>query len=742
MKEKATMRIKRYINKDGPTVSVVSNHIIEKDGCIYRDDQGDGKLTIYKDWHHDPQERAEDLVKQLSVEEKIGQLFLNSWKMGIEQEEEYRDETGLLDEKTVEKGSSIFGVNYQPGTTEMMKSNHVRHFILRSNPKPDELADWINEMNGLAEEDEHFIPVEIISNSRNENGEVVFGMNEATGVFATYPGTLGIAAAIKGTSIDVIDNFADCIRHSWDSTGMKKGYMYMADTMTDPRWQRTYGTFGEDTELITEIFDHLIPGVQGSDHGVTSDGVALTTKHFPGGGARENGFDPHYQQGQWNVYATEGSLQKYHLPPFVHAVKHHTASIMPYYAKPAKAKSAEQCDMNGNPIEWEARGFAYNHMFIDTILRNQLGFDGYVNSDSGITQMMSWGVEDLEICERVGLGVYTGVDIISGSYDLKDAKEAYDRHYNGYYDTHPVPEGYTVDQITLSDELLDRAVTRTLKEMFALGIYDNPYRDPQKAVETVQTKKYWDDAWQAHLNSVVLLKNQDVLPLTKDKLANKKVYAACFHQQEQQSIQATEELKNMMGQYEAALTDNPDEADYAILFVVPKSGAYFSATKGYLELDICDGKETVNVNPDGTPSKETHMETTLHDVAKIREIYETVHSHGGKVISNINFTLAWEVGNVEQYSDALLAGFDTYVQATLEVIFGHHTPVGRMPITLPRNDDVIKVAEDGSCISPNDVPGYDKDQYMPESMKDENGKAYAYKDSEGNYYELNFGLTY
>ena len=111
------------------------------------------------------------------------------------------------------------------------------------------------------------------------------------------------------------------------------------------------------------------------------------------------------------------------------------------------------------------------------------------------------------------------------------------------------------------------------------------------------------------------------------------------------------------------------------------------------------------------------------------------------MISNINFTLAWEVGNVEPCSDALLAGFDTYTDAALDVIMGRCAPTGRMPITLPRNDSVIQVDRDGICISRNDVPGYHKDKYMPESMKDENGKAYAYRDSEGNYYELDFGLT-
>jgi beta-glucosidase len=100
------------------------------------------------------------------------------------------------------------------------------------------------------------------------------------------------------------------------------------------------------------------------------------------------------------------------------------------------------------------------------------------------------------------------------------------------------------------------------------------------------------------------------------------------------------------------------------------------------------------------------------------------------------------VGNVERYVDALTAGFETYPAATLDVIFGRYSPTGKLPITLPKNDEVLAVNTDGVCISPNDVPGYDKDQYMPEEMKDENGKAYAYRDANGNYYELNFGLSY
>ena len=75
-------------------------------------------------------------------------------------------------------------------------------------------------------------------------------------------------------------------------------------------------------------------------------------------------------------------------------------------------------------------------------------------------------------------------------------------------------------------------------------------------------------------------------------------------------------------------------------------------------------------------------------------------------------------------------------------MFGRFAPTGKLPLTLPKDDSVLAVNADGVCISPNDVPGYDKDLYMPDSMKDENGKAYAYRDAAGNYYELNFGLNY
>ncbi len=746
MAKKASDHIRYYQNPRGAAISSVSRRVIERDGLYFKDIDGTGEVTPVNDWRRPSKERAEAYVKCLTVEEKIGQLFISDWRMGrypapgTDPGAVRLDESGTLDEGEF-RGKTIFGDQYLPGTSVLLKEWFARHLILRANPTPEDLADFLNQLQAVAEECVHFVPVSVASNSRNENGEVVFGMNDAAGVFASWPGTLGIAAAVRGSGIEIADQFADAVRRSWNGTGLRKGYMYMADVMTDPRWQRSFGTFGEDPALISEICEHIIPRIQGSAEGVTKDGVAMTIKHFPGGGARENGFDPHYAMGQWNVYQTEGSLQKYHLPVFQTAVNCSVSSIMPYYAKPSKEKSASQTDLNGAPMEMQPFGFAYNKPFIDGLLRGQMGFRGYINSDTGIVHNMSWGVEMLDQPERIGFAVnHAGVDLISGLFDHEYGMEAYRRGKNDYYESHRVPDGFAGEDLVLTDEAIDRAVSRTLTEMFELGMFDDPYRDPVKAVEAVTYREDWEHAMDAHRKSVTLLKNDGVLPLTQNKLTGRKVYAEAFHKNPQAAEKLTGQLKGLLGG--AALTEDPAEADYALLMLFPSSGEYFNATPGYLELAVCDGKIVCNVDEAGRPATGTHTETTLAGAGRIPQIAEAVRGHGGKVIMNVNFTLAWELGGAEPYADALLAGYDTYPSATLDVIFGRFAPAGRLPFTLPRGDEVLRVDANGVCISPNDVPGYDKDRYLPDFMKDENGKAYAYRDTAGNYYELNFGLSY
>ena len=704
-------------NHKQPNLEVRVKNIIEVDGLKFKDLNNSGKLEPYKDWRLSPKERAENLVSLMNLDEKVGMMLINTRQMGLTQKDKSKtSHDGVLDEGIVEKGETIFALEKVYGTTHTIENMHLRHFILRDNWSPAQMAEWVNTMNELCEGTRLGIPCLIASNSRNENTEFIFGMNDAAGIFSTWPGTLGLAAAAKGEiknggDASLISQFAQIAHDEWDAVGIRKGYMYMADTATDPRWQRTYGTFGEDPEFISDAIGRIIDGFQGETVGKHS--IAMTTKHFPGGGARENGFDPHYAEGKWNLYPTPGSLEKYHLPPFQAAVNHGTSSIMPYYSIPSIKKSVVQ-EFEGEDIPFEEVGFTFNHYFINHILRERLGFKGYVNSDSGVTSKMCWGVEDKSEAERFAKAVNAGTDLVADTNDITNLKKAIE---NGW----------------ISEKRINEANVRLLTEMFALGLFDDrTYVSPEDATLVVKNQANWEAAYEAHKKSVTVLKNTNqTLPLTADKLGNKKVYVEVFHKEPERATAYTEKARQEcqeLGQF--TLTDNHEEADIAILFLSPKSGAYFNATPGLLELEICEDKTETAL--DGS----TYQETTLSGMDHLKEVADSIHVRGGKVIMSVNVILPWILGNVEPLADVLIAGYDTYYKAQYEVIAGNSRPVGVLPLTLPASEAVIAVDENGDCMSRNDVPGYDKDKYMPE------GLTYAYKDSDGNVYKLGHGLTY
>ncbi|MCZ8511441.1 glycoside hydrolase family 3 C-terminal domain-containing protein [Paenibacillus filicis] len=700
-----------------PNLEARVKKIIEVDGLKFKDLNNSGKLEPYKDWRLSPRERAENLVSLMNLDEKVGMMLINTRKMGLSQEDKSKtSHDGVLDEAIVEKGENIFAVSKIWGTKHTIENMHLRHFIHRDNWSPAQMAEWINTMNEVCEGTRLGIPCLIASNSRNENAEAVFGMNDAAGIFSTWPGTLGLAAAAKGDiknggDSSLISQFAQIAHDEWDATGIRKGYMYMADVVTDPRWQRTYGTFGEDPEFIADAIGRIIDGFQGETLGNHS--IAMTTKHFPGGGARENGFDPHYEEGKWNLYPTPGSLEKYHLPPFQAAVEHGTSSIMPYYSIPSIKKSVVQ-EFEGQEIPFEEVGFTFNHYFMQHILREKLGFKGYINSDSGITNKMCWGVEHMSEAERFAKAINAVTDLVADTNDVENLKSA-------------IKNGW------ISEKRIDEANVRLLTEMFMLGLFDErTYVSPENAAAVVSNQANWDAAYEAHKKSVTVLKNSNqTLPLTSESLAGKKIYVEVFHKEPERAASYTEKARKECQELsQFTLTEKYEEADIAILIVHPKSGAYFTATPGLLELELCENKTLTAL--DGT----TYEETTLSGIDHLKEVADTVHVRGGKVIVSVNVILPWILGNVEPLADALIAGYDTFYRAQFEVIAGNYRPVGVLPLTLPASEAVIAVDENGKCVSRNDVPGYDKDKYMPEGLE------YAYKDSDGNIYKLGHGLTY
>lgn len=674
------------------TLGTRVKQIIEVDGLQFRDLDGDGELTPYEDWRLSAAERAADLVARMSPEEKIGLMVISSRPMGISQHnKEFTSHDGALDEQHLPiklDPHTSAGIPFE-GTTQMIEQMHMRHFIMREEPTGSRIATWINAMNEVAEGTRWGIPVIVAANSKNEAGGFKMGGTPEDQPFTQWPGTLGLAAT---GSLEVIEAFAAHSRKEWVASGLRKGYMYMADVLTDPRWFRGHGTLGEDPAFVAQAIGVIVRGFQGEE-GLCEKGVALTTKHFPGGGARENGTDPHYAEGRFNVYPTPGSLEDYHLPPFQAAIDAGTSSIMPYYAIPSDQKSSTP---QGRLTEFEQVGFAFNKEILD--LLRTMGHTGYINSDSGVLSKMAWGVEDATTAQRVGLAVMAGTDMFADTNDVASVREAY---LAGYFTT----------------ERLDQAAQRLLVELFQLGLFENPYADPDEADRAVQNPEAVAAAEDAHRRSVVLAKNHadpathtPTLPLTPQSLQGKKVYVELMAKD--LLVKDLDALRGSLEQAHPQLEFTTDfrVADVAIVLMKPYVGSYFDFV-GITDLAIDD---------------HSHV-----DIAKVRRIRESVDT----LVVGLNAMFPWLLGEVEPLADALVVGFDTRYETMVEAMLGHFEPTGRLPITFPIDQAAIAVDEDGLCASPNDVPGYAKEEHM-------DGRPYVYVDADGNRYVRGHGLAY
>ena len=511
-----------------------SKGIIEVDGLKFKDLDGTGELKPYEDWRLTPEERAKDLVSRMNNEEKARLMVIHDLPMGISTPDgKPTSHNGVLNEQFEEVMRRGMKVMQYP-TTLQLASRHIRHIIVCENAKPSEFVVWVNAMQEVCEGTRWGIPCIVASNSKNESSDIRYDASQETNKFTTFPGTLGLAAS---RNMDTIEKFAKIVHDEFYVSNIRKGYMYMADCATDPRWFRTFGTFGEHPDLICDIMPRVIKGIQGET--LDENGVAVTTKHFPGGGARENGFDPHYAEGKYNCYNTPGSMDTYHIPAFKASIAAGTSSTMPYYAIPSNKKSG--FPQNGVDKFDEEIAFAYNDQFINGFLRNDLGFDGIVNSDTGVMGNCAWGAEMYNQAGRAARILHAGTDMVSG----ENAADA--------------------------------------------------------VVNTEETKAI---AYKAHQESIVVLKNQNaVLPLTSEKLEGKKVYVEMmmrtdYSEKELQAMvlsgSAANPKETVAAFPQKIKEDNPQitfvddykDADVAVLFLKPARGSYFEATDGYLELNV------------------------------------------------------------------------------------------------------------------------------------------------------------
>jgi beta-glucosidase len=321
--------------------------IIEVGRLKFKDLNKNAKLDKYEDWRLTAAERSQDLLSKMSLEEKVGFLLISDIRMkneGGRQAAPTGPVTGEFNETDVINDNNIFTGQPLPervmsaaGTTKGVNEFHLRHFIYRGNVDAAIIAGWANRLQELCESAPLGIPAILASNPRNHiTNSAAIGTSVGTTSFSKWPSELGLASM---RDLKLVRQFADISRQEWAAVGIRKGYMYMGDIATEPRWQRIEGTFGENASLAADVMREVVLGFQGDK--LSSTSIALTTKHFPGGGATKNGFDPHYDYGKEEVFP--GGMLENNLLPFKAAIKAGTSAIMPYYSIPVGTKFRPGC---------------------------------------------------------------------------------------------------------------------------------------------------------------------------------------------------------------------------------------------------------------------------------------------------------------------------------------------------------------------------------------------------------------
>jgi beta-glucosidase len=374
----------------------------------------------------------------------------------------------------------------------------------------------------------------------------------------------------------------------------------------------------------------VVLGFQGER--LSSTSVALTTKHFPGGGATEGGQDPHFDWGKREIFP--GGMFENNLIPFKAAIEAGTSSIMPYYSFPVGTK-------------YDELAYAFNKEVLQGLLRKELGFDGIINSDTGPIEMMPWGVEELNLIQRYKLAIEAGVNVFSGTADPAKLIETLKKH-----------------QELLP--LVDESVHRLLLEKFKLGLFENPYVDVDAAEKIVGKKEFQEKANIALRKSIVLLRNDATGKASLPLKAKTKVYFESH--QKGQGESASNVFTPATNNWELEFVDTPEEADIVLLWLIPKTKSLFAS--------------------DGSPLHVSLSENGV-DIAHVNQI-----TSKKPTILAINYTNPWAIDEVYNSDKnnvrAVLASFGTTHEALLDVVTGKFKPDGKMPFSTPISEEAAQ----------------------------------------------------
>jgi len=623
------------------------------------------------------EQRIEDLLSRMTLEEKIGQLnmpFVLDWVLESSEEEA----RGIMMEFV--EGRSGMGIGPIGGLFALPNT------LLFGGP--EEQARYLNTLQRKA-----------MTNTRL--GIPLIQTEEGTHGLRCSGGTIFPEGPALGSTwnLDLIGQVYEAVAREARAIGVHQLFTLVVEPIRDPRMGRNQEAYSEDPFQTATIAETIVRAVQG--HSVASrDKVIAGLGHFPGQSSPVSGLE----RGAMEI--SERILREVFLPPWEAGIKNAGAlGVMATYAS-----------IDGVPTHASS-------WLLEEILRGEFGFEGLVLSEGGGIETLIYSGLAENYSEAAAMSANAGLDVCITPG-------------NGY-------EGEMISNVmegTVSEETINRSVKRVLDMKFRLGLFENPFVDPQQAVNLSHTLENKELALQAGRESIVLLKNENqLLPLEKhiksvavigpnadDERNQLGDYTSTVISQE--ITTCLEGILNKLGEGTVIRFVKGCDVTGSELDEIDK--AVEAAQDAEVAIVVLGENEWMKSYGGGTVG-EGYDVATLELTGLQKELVRRIHATGTPtiviLINGRPLAIPWIKEHVPAIIEAWNPG-EKGGEAIADILFGDYNPSGKLTVTFPRHAGQLPVYY-------NHKPS--KTYWL------ENGWGNSYADMENApLFEFGFGLSY
>ena len=676
-------------NEGGKDLGIAGDvPLLEQDGYAFKDLARTGELLPYEDWRLDPETRAADLAGRLSREEIAGLMLYSSHQLvPFAGSGPFSDTYGGEAFDPRKHGDA----DLTDGQIRFLKQDHIRHVLQMSVKSARVSAQWSNNLQKVCEEEPWGIPVNISTDPRHGAAPAGAEFRTAGSDVSKWPEGIGLAAA---GDPELVRRFAQTAAKEYRALGITTALGPQIDLSTEPRWLRLEDTLGSDPEKVIPMVKAFCDGMQtteGSPDGWGMDSVITMVKHWPGGGTGEGGRDAHYPYGCFAVYP--GGRFEQHLRPFTEGAFRldgptgRAGAVMPYYT-----------------VSWleghEKVGNSYNEYILKELLREKYAYDGVVCTDWGITGdpdpavdsfgSRCYGVNGLTEAERHLRIILNGADQFGGNNNAQPVLDAWKIGEEKY-------------GAAFMEERMRLSAKRLLTGMFRLGLFENPYLDPEESERIVGCAAFVREGLEAQARSAVMIR-KPAEPLQ----AGMKVWiprrTIRAHKSFFRTMMPEEELDPVEG-FDLApwcvRAETPEEADAAVVFMEsPLSDPYDPEDRekggnGYRPLTLQYRPYTAeeareasiaggDFREDFTNRSYRGKKNTCINESDLDNLEEARRRMGSRPVMvcmhmhNPTVPAEWE-----GLADGILVHFGCCLSVQMDILFGKRKAGGRLPYNLP-----------------------------------------------------------